>query len=201
MLTRSDVEFCAPHCRTCAALRRAAAQLVGERGIDHVMLDEIAAVAGVGESDAARHVGEDAVACIGAAYLESAAELQSRFVAAFEQQTAWRDGLAAATRTLLETLADDPARARFCYVEVLEGPREVAALREQVRARSVDLFGEQYRARRRADPVPRLHLEVTNGAIIHAIERSARARRTDELPGLADAIVATVEPQALDSLA
>ena len=44
-------------------------------------------------------------------------------------------GLRDAVGWLLTTLAEDPARALFCYVEIIKGGRPLVRLREQVRPR------------------------------------------------------------------
>ena len=75
------MEFCGHGCRACASLRRHALKIAGEQGLEAVTIAAIADRAQVLAPLVVRHIGDDPMACLCAAYLESMTDLQDRFAA------------------------------------------------------------------------------------------------------------------------
>lgn len=126
---------------------------------------------------------------IAEAYEDSAHRLQEDFELAFGRARGWRDGVRWATEELVATLATDPARARFGYVEVMRAGVELRERRERVRQRSIDLFLREYVARHGAARMSQGKIELACNTIIHAIASHAAADKMGELPGAMDAML------------
>jgi hypothetical protein len=185
---------CGSRCRACAALRASAPLAVAKVGIEHVQLDDLAEAARIRASDVRAHAHGDVVGVLGAAYLESAGALQRGFAWSWRQAPAPRDGLHNAVGWLLTTLAEDPARALFCYVEIIKGGRPLMRLREQVRQGSVGIWTTQYRETAPGNRLPTSHFELVNSATISLIAARASQGRTHELRDMPDAVLALIEP-------
>jgi AcrR family transcriptional regulator len=188
------MEFCGHGCRACASLRRAALKLAGEQGMETVTIAAIADRAQVLVPLAVRHIGEDPLACLCAAYLESMTDLQDRFAATLSAAVAWDDGLDRAVRELLATLAADPARARFLFAEALDGPPQLDVLRGRLRERSVRLLSARHRRLGEDPELSRLHCELLEETMANAIARTCRRGDVEHLPALAPEIVGTLAP-------
>jgi hypothetical protein len=195
-LGRHETRTCGSRCRACAALRASAPLAVAELGIEHVGLDDLAEAARIRASDVRAHAHGDVVGVLGAAYLESAGALQRGFAWSWRHAPTPREGLQNAVGWLLTTLADDPARALFCYVEILKGGRPLVRLREQVRHGSVGIWTTQYRQTAPDNRLPASHFELVNSATISLIAARASHGRTHELRDMPDAVLALIEPGA-----
>ncbi len=201
-LGRQETRTCGSRCRACAAPRASAPLAVAKLGIEHVQLDDLAEAARIRASDVHAHAHGDVMGVLGAAYLESAGALQRGFAWSWRQAPTPREGLNNAVGWLLTTLAEDPARALFCYVEIIKGGRPLRRLREQVRQGSVGIWTTQYtrdgarqptadqplRARQQRDDQPhrRARQPGSNSrAARHARRRPRpdRAGRTTRRPG------------------
>lgn len=190
---------CGPDCRTCARLRRAAVEVSAAVGISGVDASLLASTAGVPLSAVAGHGPGSAKGWVAVAYAHATQQLQSDFETDFAAGGSWGDGLRRATEHLVDTLASDSARARFCYVEVTRGDASMRELREAVRRRSIALFTSQYVERYGTLDVPEIKLELACNSIIHVIATHAREGRTAELPEALDAMLLAAgswEPQA-----
>lgn len=176
-------------------LRAAVPSAVARHGIEQVGLEQIAEVACVGMRRARDRVGgDDALGLIGSAYLASAGGLQRGFQRAGLDAPNAREGLRHAVGWLLNTLADDPARAAFCYVEIVRGARPLVTLREQIRRGSVGFWSSQHQRSVPGQGLPLEHFELVNSATISLIVTRTAQGRTDELRDLPDAVMALVEP-------
>ncbi|MET0601707.1 MAG: hypothetical protein ABW167_06935 [Baekduia sp.] len=193
-LGRHETRTCGSRCRACAALRASAPLAVAKLGIEHVQLDDLAEAARIRASDVHAHAHGDVMGVLGAAYLESAGALQRGFAWSWRQAPTPREGLNTAVSWLLTTLAEDPARALFCYVEIIKGGRPLMRLREQVRQGSVGIWTAQYRETAPGNRLPASHFELVNGATISLIAARASQGRTHELRDMPDAVLALVEP-------
>jgi hypothetical protein len=181
-------------CRVCAALRRAAIDIAAEHGISEVSVSALAEQADLRPIDVMRHTRGSVTRCVESAYVDAACRLQREFMTSMGTTGSWCEGLRTATEQLVETLVGDPAAARFCYVEILEGDGRLVELREQMRASTVALLTQEYRARCGETIVSAVHIELVCGALIHAIADHARDRRTDDLPEIVESILSLSEP-------
>lgn len=176
------------------ALRGAVPVAVARHGIDRVGLEEIAEIAGIDMRRARDRTGDNALGLIGSAYLHSAGNLQRGFQRAGLRSPSDREGLRHAVGWLLNTLADDPARALFCYVEIVRGSTPLVSLREQIRRSSIEFWSAQHRRSLPSRQLPSSHFELVNSATISLIVARASQGRTDELRELPDAVMALIEP-------
>jgi hypothetical protein len=193
-LGRHETRTCGARCRACAALRASAPLAVAARGIEHVELEDLAEAARIRASDVHAHAHGDVMGVLGASYLESAGALQRGFAWSWRRAPTPRDGLHNAVDWLLTTLAEDPTRALFCYVEIIKGGRPLMRLREQVRHGSVGIWTAQYRETAPDSRLPASHFELVNSATISLIAARASQGRTHELRDMPDAILALIEP-------
>ncbi len=191
---RHEARRCGARCRTCAALRACVPRVVAALGIEHVGLDELAEAARIRASDVHVHAHGDITGVLGAAYLESAGALQRGFVWSWRRAPTPREGLRSAVGWLLTTLADDPARTRFCFVEIIKGGRPLSRLREQVRRGSVTIWTTQYRRTAPESRLPPSHFELVTGATISLIAARSAQGRTHELRDLPDTVLALIGP-------
>lgn len=191
---RHDTRTCGAHCRACAALRASAPLAVAKVGIEHVCLDDLASAAHIRASDVYEHTRGDVTGVLGAAYLESAGALQRGFAWSWRQAPTPREGLRDAVGWLLTTLAEDPARALFCYVEIVKGGRPLVRLREQVRHGSVGIWTAHYRETAPDSWLPPSHFELVNSATISLIAARAAQGRTHELRDMPDTVLSLIEP-------
>jgi hypothetical protein len=193
---RHEARTCGSRCRACAALRASAPLAVAELGIEHVGLDDLAEAARIRASDVRTHARGDVTGVLGAAYLESAGALQRGFAWSWRRAPTPHEGLRSAVDWLLTTLADDPARALFCYVEIVKGGRPLMHLREQVRRGSVGIWTTQYRETAPDSRLPPNHFELVNSATISLIATRATQGRTHELRDMPDTVLALIGPDA-----
>jgi AcrR family transcriptional regulator len=197
-LGKTEARSCGPHCRACAALRRAAPAAVARRGIAAVTLEDFAEAAGMRGEDVRTHAHGDVTGLLGSAYLAHAGRLQACFREEFLQAPTPRHGLERSVRGLLRAVAEDRDRTLFCYVEIQRGAPALRALRSQIARGSVGLWAEVHKAAAAGTRgwLPPTHFEVVNSAVIHLIAEHAMRDRVDQLPARADAVLALVDPQA-----
>jgi hypothetical protein len=161
---------CVPGCRVCEQLRGAALGLVGEAGLEGATLEAIAARAGLGEDEAARHY-PDAATCVYETYDEVSASVALEMADGFAQGTSWETGFALGRQRMMQRLARRPDEARLCFVEVLRDRQ--LRLREAVTRRwIVDFLTEQYERRREAERLPEIQIELLIGAGFQAISHA-----------------------------
>lgn len=196
MPTRTDTQLCAPGCRTCAALRRAAEVEVADAGVTALSLEAVAGLAGIRVADAERHAGS-AGRLLRSTYVAVAADLQARFARDLWVAPSWDEGIAHALRGHLERLARDPARAGFYYVEARTAGPAMHEVREVCRARLVDVVVRHHRMAAARGAHPPVQIEYLHGAVVHAIGEAVRTGHVDRLPATLPEILASVEPGAV----
>jgi AcrR family transcriptional regulator len=105
-----------PGCVTCASLRAAAVSLAVRQGIQFVTSEGIAADAGIGGEDAARHY-PTLDHCLSAAYDETATHFRDVASRAMGEDGSWQERLHAAAEATVEAFDERPDLARYCVVE------------------------------------------------------------------------------------
>ncbi len=114
-----------------ARLVRAAVDLIAERGFSGTSIARVAGRAGV--SHRSFHAEFESLDdCLCTVLDEALAHTMALAAAAFDQQSAWRDGLRSALAAVLEFMDGEPALARVAMVESLAGGPVVLAHRERV---------------------------------------------------------------------
>ncbi|HEY4095293.1 MAG TPA: hypothetical protein VGM33_07285 [Baekduia sp.] len=151
-------------------------------GVDALDVEALAQAAGMDASAVDAHLAGDVLGLLGAAYLASARALEAGCDAAYRAAPTPREGVERSIRWLLRTLADDPDRGLFAFVELARGPAALVALREQIRRSSVGLWMVQHAGNHPASPLPRSHFEMINNATITLVADHVRQGTTDRLP-------------------
>jgi AcrR family transcriptional regulator len=173
--------------RIIAAIPQAAAEL----GYAEMNVEAILARAGVSRRTFYEHFKNKEDAFL-AAY-DAVVRQQARHIRhAYLEETTIQTRLRAGIRAYLEFTAREPNIARMCIVEVLAaGPRAMAKRNEAMRMFAEiieDNIHELLPGCRRAA----LTAETIVGGIHEVVFRRILAGRTDELPGLADDLLATI---------
>jgi AcrR family transcriptional regulator len=173
--------------RIMAAVAEAAAEL----GYAEMSVEAIVARAGVSRRTFYEHFKNKEDAFL-AAY-DAVVRQQARHIRrAYLDETTVQDRLRAGIRAYLEFTASEPDAARMCIVEVLAaGPRAMAKRSEAMRMFAEiieDNIHELLPGCRRAA----LTAETIVGGIHEVVFSRILAGRIDELPGLADDLLATI---------
>jgi AcrR family transcriptional regulator len=173
--------------RIMAAVARAAAEL----GYTEMSVEAIVARAGVSRRTFYEHFKNKEDAFL-AAY-DAVVRQQARHIRrAYFEETTVQDRLRAGIRAYLEFTASEPDVARMCIVEVLAaGPRAMSKRNEAMRMFAEiieDNIHELLPGCRRAA----LTAETIVGGIHEVVFSRILTGRVDELPGLADDLLATI---------
>lgn len=187
---------CGRDCVTCERLRAAVPAAVSQRGINAVDIEDLAEAARLRDSEVRKHLAGDILGVLGGAYLESAGGLQRGFHAAYREAATPRAGVESSIRWLLGTLANDPERAMFSYVEIVQGAKPLLQLREQIRRSSAGLWAVQYETNHPRSWLPPSHFEMVNNAAIAIIVDHARRGTTDRLPDHFETVMTLFESGA-----
>jgi hypothetical protein len=183
--------MCSTDCESCRALKAALIDLLAERSLDSLTMEEVAARAALAE-DPARHRCGTLAACAVACYRESADELYRRCNAVL----AGGGGLQERHREMQEEtiafLLAKPGRARLHLLES-DGPllREHRAAH---RDRFVSLLASDREAASEGDPLPALHFEVIAGAAFRVLRDEFEAGRLGDTLGRLDQLYELFEP-------
>ena len=171
-------------CQTCASIRSATLQLVGERGLTGVNLDLLAEQTGLTRDELCEHYPsvED---CLSDTYEEVSMDLIAMLAESFARGKSWADGLVRGHARVLARLAHRPAEARLLFVEVLRGDRELLWRRESMRALMVQLLTSEHSARSEREDLPPMQHELLVGASFQLISSHVAEGQIDELPELA----------------
>lgn len=169
----------------------AVAQAVAESGYVEMSVEAIVARAGVSRRTFYEHFKNKEDAFL-AAY-DAVVRQQARHIRrAYFEETTVQDRLRAGIRAYMEFTASQPDVARMCIVEVLAaGPRAMAKRNEamQMFAEIIeDNIHELIPGCRRAE----LTAEMIVGGLHEVVLSRILANRIDELPGLADDLLATI---------
>lgn len=174
---------CTSTCGTCGQLRAAALEIVGEDGLQAVTLERLADKAGL-STDEVQHHYPYLSECLYETYEEVANCIYEDFAHSFASEPRWRTALTVGGRTLLERMAANPAEARLCFVDILQGDHELLRRRDAARRRLVDLFVAELGHRRGEPEQFRVQLELLIGAAFQAIAAAVATGAIDELPRL-----------------
>jgi AcrR family transcriptional regulator len=169
----------------------AVAQAAAELGYAEMSVEAIVARAGVSRRTFYEHFKNKEDAFL-AAY-DAVVRQQARHIRrAYFEETTVQDRLRAGIRAYLEFTASEPDVARMCIVEVLAaGPRAMARRNEAMRMFAEiieDNIHELLPGCRRAA----LTAETIVGGIHEVVFSRILTGRIDELPGLADDLLATI---------
>jgi AcrR family transcriptional regulator len=178
---------CQPACPGCAALRRAALEIVGEGGIDALTVRALSARSGLTAEALTRHY-ESPAACLHETYAEVSSSVREDFTKAFAWGSSWPDALRLAWRALLQRMASRPAEARLCFVEILRGDRELRCARDDARRLLLGLLAAEHRRRSDREPMPDMQFELLIGAAFQAIAGAVAAGRGGDLAELEDGL-------------
>jgi len=169
----------------------AVAEAAAESGYPEMSVDAIITRAGVSRRTFYEHFKNKEEAFL-AAYDAMLDQLARHIRRAYIHETTAAERLRAGIGALVQFLASEPEFARMCVVEVLAaGPRAIARRNEAMRMFAEiieDNISELVPDCRRAS----LTAETIVGGIHEVVFSRTLAGRTDELPGLADDLVATI---------
>jgi AcrR family transcriptional regulator len=170
-------------CPTCASLRAAALQLVGDQGFTGLSVGALCEACALTPQEFADHYATPS-ACLCDAYDELSQDLLAEVQAAFDCAATGLDALTGARSRLLTRLAENPAEARLLFDEALRGDRELRRRREQGRQKMVALMLFEHRRRGDLGLLPPVQLEVLLGASFHLIATRVAEGRIAELAEL-----------------
>jgi AcrR family transcriptional regulator len=167
------------------------AQAVAELGYAEMRVEAIIAWAGVSRRTFYEHFKNKEDAFL-AAY-DAAVYRQVRHIRrAYFNETAVRERLRAGIAAYLQFMASEPELARMCIVEVLAaGPRAIARRTAAMRMFS-EIIEDDIHEFVPGCPRPALAAETIVGGIHEVVLSRILASRIDELPGLADDLLATI---------
>lgn len=153
-------------------------QVVSERGYGGTTIGRVTAAAGVTKKTFYAHF-TDLDGCFLAAYQRGMDILLARMTQSYESAADRPDGIHAALRTLLATLAREPRFARVSLVEVnAAGPRV-----RQARLDNLTRFRD-FLTGISSPPVPDAVVDAIVGGIYSAIQVQMETGHADELPSL-----------------
>jgi hypothetical protein len=171
---------CKPACEGCQRLRDAVLEIIGELGLEAVEDERLSERAGI---DVAEHY-DGARACLYDTYQHVALSIYHDFERCFAEVPGWRRGLMLAGHTLLGRLAERPAEARLCFIEILRGDHELLRRRDASRRRLVDLLVRELGRRHEHPEQFRMQLELVIGAGFQAIATAVETGEVEVLTGL-----------------
>lgn len=171
---------CQPSCATCAQLRAAALQIVGEQGIGALTHETVAARSRLSAESVAAHYPELA-SCLYEGYDEKASDLVRAVVAGYEGDADWLSGFERSRVGLLDWLSAHPAGARLFFVEALRGDRELRLRRDLTRRKIVEFVTGEYARSANGDGAPALQIELLIAAGFQLISGAMCNGGTHEL--------------------
>ena len=183
---------CTPGCDECERLRSVALELVGEFGLRGVTIDALADRSGLPCQEVPGHYDTPSE-CVYATYDELSARIALDMADAFSQASSWEAGFALARERLLRRMAEHPAEARLCFVEVLRGDDRLRMRRVETRRWIVEFLASQQREREPSEPLSEVQVEMMVGAGFQAISAAVSAAKDtaeleQRLTELADAL-------------
>ena len=169
----------------------AVAEAVAELGYAEMSVEAIVVRAGVSRRTFYEHFKNKEDAFL-AAYDSFVREQARQIRRAYLQETGVRERLRAGIRAYLQCIAGEPEVARMCTVEVLAaGPRALARRSAAIRMFS-EIIEDNIHELIPGCPRAALAAETIVGGIHEVVFSRILAGRTDELPGLADDLLATI---------
>jgi AcrR family transcriptional regulator len=158
-------------------------QTAGQEGYSAARIAEVIARAGVSRKAFYEHF-EDKEECFVAAYEHALNPLLNLTLQAFESQDGWANRLRAGLAALLNALAQDPAVARVCFVEVMAaGPKAVVRRNQAMRALT-EVFATTGSEDSDARELPPVALLSLVGGLAEILYQEIAAGATAELPDL-----------------
>ncbi|HET6509922.1 MAG TPA: hypothetical protein VFG42_24225 [Baekduia sp.] len=131
----------------------------------------------------------------GAALVEATVAMRARFEDRVWTAGSWSEGVAAGLAGLAEQVAEDPAAARLLVIGARTAGRELLALADLERRRTISSVRRGWEHHHPGEPVPELHLEFLCGAVVHVIATALELDELDDLPTrLVGLVLLTGEP-------
>ena len=174
---------CENACGTCASIRSATLQLVGDRGLSGVSLDALVERTKLTPAQVRNHY-PTVEACVSDTYEMVSMDLLGIMADSFARSRSWSDALTSGVGRVLRRLARRPAEARLCFVEVLRGDRELLWRRENMRRLTIELMTAEHNSRSDAEELSPMQYEMLLGASFQLISSRVEGGRIDALPEL-----------------
>ena len=171
---------CGKACVTCASIRSATLQLVGERGLSGVSIDALAERTELTPEQLRSHY-PTVEACVHDTYETVSMNLLSIMADSFGRSRSWPDALTSGVGGVLRRLVRRPAEARLCFVEVLRGDRELLWRRENIRRLTVELLTAEHNNRSDNEELPTIQHEMLVGASFQLISSRVEDGQVDGL--------------------
>jgi AcrR family transcriptional regulator len=171
---------CEKACGTCASIRSATLQLVGDRGLSGVSLDALVERTKLTPAQLRSHY-PTVQACVSDTYERVSMDLLGIMADSFARSRSWSDALTSGVGNVLRRLARRPAEARLCFVEVLRGDRELLWRRENMRRLTVELLTAEHNSRSDTEQLSTMQHEMLVGASFHMIASRVEDGQIDEL--------------------
>jgi AcrR family transcriptional regulator len=174
---------CEKACGTCASIRSATLQLVGDRGLTGVSIDALAERTKLTPAQLLGHY-PTVQACVHDTYERVSMDLLGIMADSFARSRSWSDALTTGVGRVLRRLARQPAEARLCFVEVLRGDRELLWRRENMRRLTVELLTAEHNSRSDVEHLSTMQHEMLVGATFQLISAHVEDGQIDALPEL-----------------
>jgi len=171
---------CEKACGTCASIRSATLQLVGESGLSGVSIDALAERTRLTPAQVRSHY-PTVEACVHDTYEKVSMDLLSIMADSFGRSRSWPDALTSGVGGVLSRLVRRPAEARLCFVEVLRGDRELLWRRENMRRLTVELLTAEHNNRSDNEELPTIQHEMLVGASFQLISSRVEDGQVDAL--------------------
>jgi AcrR family transcriptional regulator len=171
---------CEKACGTCASIRSATLQLVGDRGLSGVSIDALAERTKLTPAQLRSHY-PTVQACVHDTYDKVSMDLLSIMADSFARSRSWPDALTSGVGRVLRRLVRRPAEARLCFVEVLRGDRELLWQRENIRRLTVELLTAEHNNRSDSEQLPTMQHEMLVGASFQLISSRVEEGEIDAL--------------------
>lgn len=179
---------CEKACSTCASIRSATLELVGERGLGGVYVEALAERTKLTPEELRRHY-PTVQACVCDTYERVSMDLVGILADSFGRSGSWSDALTCGVLRVLARLARRPAEARLCFVEVLRGDRELLWRRQNMRRLTIELLSAEQRNRHDTEQLSEMQHEMLIGACFQLISSRVEDGQIDELPDLGRELV------------
>lgn len=118
----------------------------------------------------------------GAALVEATVALRARFEACVWEAPTWPEGVADGLADLAEWVTENPVIARLLVTDARMAGRELLALADLERRRTISSVRRGWEHHHPGEPVPELHLEFFCGAVVHVIANALERDEVDDLP-------------------
>jgi AcrR family transcriptional regulator len=135
---------------------------------------------------------DDREDCFLAVFERTLEQLRARVIAAFEQESSWREGVRAGLAALLVFIDEEPELARLCVVDALGGGPRVLEVRSQVLGELREVVDQaRTTASVKRDP-PSVTAEGVIGAVFAVIHTRLLERSTKPYIGLHGSLMSMI---------